>query len=523
MIDLIIVGAGPVGLFCANEAIRHGLECRIIDKKSALSDKSKALGLHIKTLDILDDCGFIEAIIKQGHKVSGALFKSAHKTIARIGFKDLSATRHFLIDLPQNQTEQIFYQGLVDKSQAVEWQSELIHIQQERDHVTVTIQQEDGTQESVNAAWLIACDGAHSTIRHLLNAEFEGASYPERWWLADVHIHWDEPSDKMIIHASKHGPMAAFPMDNQRYRLVMTAPKSHQGDPEMSDIVTEFHLRSSSNATLSNPVWLTEFSIHHRQIQHYRDARVFFCGDAAHIHSPLGGQGLNTGIQDAYNLIWKLALVHKQQARQALLDTYHQERYPIGRQVLKKTGIMTHMILIKNPWLIAIRNAFISGLTSCSGIRNAIARDLAELTISYKNSSIVKKSSAKYGFKPGHDIPINSFISLNDGIKRTFSTIFRGMKHHLLLFIGNISNIDAINQQAKLFARQFDHSITIHIVLPYHMKHTSIDFSVWIDQTHILDTTTTAILIRPDQYVAMVQSPLNWHDLRVYLAKIYRA
>lgn len=181
------------------------------------------------------------------------------------------------------------------------------------------------------------------------------------------------------------------------------------------------------------------------------------------------------------------------------------------------------MILIKNPVLIAIRNAFIRCITSFSMVRKAIAYDLAELTISYVDSSIVKKSSSKYDFKSGCFIPVCRLESLKEGVKKPLSAICQGTKHHLFLFVGNLTKAHALNLQASLFARQFDHSIIVHLVLPYHIQNLSTPFLTWVDDTHTLDATTTAILIRPDKYVAMVQSPLNWHQLRVYLAKIFRA
>ncbi|WP_020424300.1 FAD-dependent monooxygenase [Legionella tunisiensis] len=337
-LDVLVVGAGPVGLFCANELTRHGIPCRIIDKKAELSDKSKALGIHIRTLDVLEDCGFIDEILAQGLKVEGALLKAHEKLLVDVDFSLVEGDRHYLVDLPQDKTERILHAGLVTKGLQVEWQTELTGIEQAANHTIATLKRADGSSEQVNAAWIIACDGSHSTLRHLVNADFLGATYKEVWWLADLHIDWNLPKNKMAIFVSHHGPMAAFPMGEKRYRLVLVAPEGSSIDatPTIQDIEQAFKQRSAENATLSDPIWLTQFGIHHRQIQQYRYGRLFFAGDAAHIHSPMGGQGLNTGIQDIYNLIWKLTLVQKGLAQDSLLDSYHKERYPIGKGVLKK-------------------------------------------------------------------------------------------------------------------------------------------------------------------------------------------
>lgn len=315
-IDVLIVGAGPVGLFCANEVMRHGLTCRIIDKKTQLSEQSKALGIHIRTLNVLEDCGCIDEILQQGHKVEGVLFKSKGKTLVDASFASIDADRHYLIDLPQNQTEAILAHTLQAKGTPIEWETELTHVSQSPTEITATIRKPNNKIELVNANWLIACDGAHSTVRHQVQAEFKGAKYDQTWWLADLLIDWQISDKRMVVYITNQGPLACFPMGNKRYRLVLSAPPGEKPtDLTLEDIQQVFKERSSDPATLSHPIWLSQFSLHHRQIQQYRYDRMFFAGDAAHIHSPMGGQGLNTGIQDIYNLVWKLALVEKNRAK----------------------------------------------------------------------------------------------------------------------------------------------------------------------------------------------------------------
>ncbi len=165
LLDVLIVGAGPVGLFCANELTRQGLSCRIFDKKSTISDKSKALAIHIRTLDLLRDCGFIEEILIQGQKVHGVLFKSKGNELIHATYANVEADYHFVIDLPQSKTEQILYQGLVDRGLQVEWQTELTEMEQKSNHTVSTLRHVDGRIEKVQASWVIACDGSHSTLR----------------------------------------------------------------------------------------------------------------------------------------------------------------------------------------------------------------------------------------------------------------------------------------------------------------------------------------------------------------------
>ena len=520
LVDVLVVGAGPVGLFCANELTRHGLHARIIEKKTELSDKSKALGIHIRTLDVLEDCGFFDTFLQEGHQVRGALLKSKGKQLADLTFENIGGSRDYLIDLPQDKSERVFYQGLVNKQIPVEWQSELLRIEQQPDEVLATVKRSDGIEEKIRTKWIIACDGAHSTLRHLVNAEFIGSAYAQTWWLADLHIHWALPENKMIINTSEQGPLACFPMGNKRYRVVMTAPSEKTSQPTMDDIIEAFNKRSSDKAALSLPVWITAFSIHHRQIQQYRHERVFFSGDAAHVHSPMGGQGLNTGIQDVYNLVWKLALVQKGLAKDQLLNSYHEERYPIGKAVLKKTDLMTKMILIKNPYVIAARNRIITFLSSINFLRKTLARDLAELNISYAKSSIVTATGEKTGFKAGEFVPDIAFKNLATGSTKSLKTISQGTCHHLFLFVGKQnSDSRALSEIAITVANKYTQVLVVHLVL-LEPAQKSVDFaSLWIDENHVLAqhaslNHSAALLVRPDKYIGLVQSPVRLENLQ---------
>ncbi|KTC99747.1 FAD-dependent monooxygenase [Legionella feeleii] len=528
ILDVLVVGAGPVGLFCANELTRHGIRCRIIDKKAGLSDKSKALAIHIRTLDVLEDCGFIEEFLAQGLKVDGVLLKAHGRLLVDVNFSLVEGDRHYLIDLPQDKTEQILYAELMAKGLKVEWQTELTGIEPVSNHTIATLKQADGSNEQVNAAWIIACDGSHSTLRHLVNADFLGSTYKEVWWLADLLIDWNLPENKMALFVTHHGPMAAFPMGDKRYRLVLVAPEGStiNDTPTMQDIEQAFIQRCSESATLSNPLWITQFGIHHRQIQQYRHGRVFFAGDAAHIHSPMGGQGLNTGIQDIYNLIWKLALVKKGLAQDSLLDSYHKERYPIGKEVLKKTDFLTKLITIRNPFLIYSRNTLVRFITSFKFVKRYFTRDMAELSISYANSPIVKTLGIPTKFKIGEFAPNFSFTDIHSKEKKQLHQMIQGTMHHLFLFAGQTkSQFPALLETAALINQQFKEIIQVHVVLSdsneaLHLDSVLIDDNQEVHQQFAIQQ-TTALLIRPDKYIGLTQAPVNKDSLLAYMKTIY--
>ncbi|BCA94510.1 hypothetical protein TUM19329_08710 [Legionella antarctica] len=517
-IDVLIVGGGPVGLFCANELLRHGLSCRIIDKKKTISDKSKALGIHIRTLDVLDDCELIDEFLKQGQQVIGAIFKSRGKTLFHVNLKEIEASRHYLIDLPQNQTETILHQHLQNRGIQVEWETELTHVTQTETEISATVIK-SGQSEFIKARWLIACDGAHSTVRHQVDGKFKGSSYQQTWWLADLLVDWTVPEDQMAIFISSKGPLACFPMGNKRYRLVMTAPKDNTLSPSIDDIDRVFKERSSDPAILSNPFWITPFSIHHRQIQQYRYDRIFFAGDAAHIHSPMGGQGLNTGIQDIYNLVWKLALVEKGKAKPELLNSYHEERFAVGQAVLKKTHIMTRMILLTNPLVTRLRNAFIQFITSFKKIRKMVITDIAELDITYANSSIVHQSGSLKHLKVGIFLPDFQLLDQTTQKMEPVNSIIQGTQHHLIIFSGDDSKrVSEVMNLADSLAELYPHTLQTHLVLQSKLETTNKRLRTWLDEQqhvhqHFGITQPSLLLVRPDKYIGILHSPINQKEL----------
>lgn len=523
-LDVLVVGAGPVGLFCANELTRHGLRCRIIEKKNHLSEHSKALGIHIRTMDVMADGDFLDEMFAEGLKINQVCFKSKGKELVRASFEGVKAKWRFILDLPQNETEAILYKGLVEKGIFVEWEAELIDLRQEKGSVHATLKKGEHTEE-ITASWLIACDGAHSTVRHLSQLDFVGAPYKQHWWLADLKIDWHLPPDSMYAYLHADGPLACFPITGNRYRLVMTTPLNQDKTPTLEDITAAFNQRSSDKAQLSNPIWLTQFNLHHRQIQHYRRDRVFLAGDAAHIHSPIGGQGLNTGLQDIYNLVWKLALVEKGMAKETILDSYHAERYAVGASVLKKTDAMTRMILLKNPLLILLRNTLMSFMMSFPVIRNKLATNIAGLDISYARSPIVMKSGSY--FEVGYFL---TDFHLKDSHHQTrmLSQITKGTAHHLFLFEGMAySDRPSLMVIAQYIQKHFKKMIIPHLVVRNEAKEEPV-LSTWFDEHNTIHQQyrikkPTLLLIRPDKYIGFAQAPADLEKLKGYLQNVFSA
>ena len=415
--DVLITGAGPVGLAAAIELARFGLTVRIIDKAPERTDKSKALVVWSRTLELLDRSGCGPALLAAGRICTTANLMSGAKTLAHISFDGVDSRHPYALMIPQSETERVLDEHLQTLGIHVERSVELTAFTQSDSGVTCTLTK-PGATETHEAAWLLACDGAHSTIRHQLNLPFEGATLPSEWMLADVHLHGMPNPEELHIFLHEAGVLAIFPIgqpgESPRARVIANLSNAHPGqprpDPTLADTQAILDQRGPGKVTASDPVWLANFGINERKIRDFRVNRIFLAGDAAHIHPPAGGQGMNTGIQDACNLAWKLALVHRGLCKpEPLLGSYSTERSPIAERVLKSTGQLTALGTLHNEALLALRNTAVKLILGFSTPRNAMANQLAELDVAYPESPLNTKGTPPSGTPtPGNRAPIRA-------------------------------------------------------------------------------------------------------------------
>jgi 2-polyprenyl-6-methoxyphenol hydroxylase-like FAD-dependent oxidoreductase len=320
--QVLVVGAGPVGLTMAAELARYGVSVRIIEKAERRTDKSKALVLWSRTLELLDRAECADAFVAAGHKVDAANIIAGGKTIGHISFAGVRSVYPYALMLPQSETERLLEDHLAGLGVRVERQVELVTFSDNGTTVSATLQHADGRQETLETAWLIGCDGAHSMVRHRLGLSFLGETLQTDWILADIHIPDAAlPASELAIYWHEDGALAVFPISPGRYRVIADTGRSegaHPPDPTLDQVQAVVDRRGPGGLVVSNPVWMAAFRINERKVADYRSGRVFVTGDAAHVHSPAGGQGMNTGMQDAINLAWKLALVSPEMSRGTL-------------------------------------------------------------------------------------------------------------------------------------------------------------------------------------------------------------
>jgi len=406
--QVLVVGAGPVGLTMAVELARYGVGVRIVDKAAARTDKSKALVLWSRTLELIDRMGCGASLVQAGIKAREADIIAGGATIARVNFDGLETSHPYALMLPQSETERLMEQHLNSLGVKAEREVELTRFVADEDAVTAFLRRPDGSEEAVDLDWMIGCDGAHSIVRHGLGMGFEGDTMPSHFVLADLHLAGGPPPDEIKIYWHEAGPLMIFPIVPGRYRIIADAGRlkagAHPPDPRLDEVQALLDQRGPPGVTASDPVWLSGFTINERKVADYRSGRVFLAGDAAHIHSPAGGQGMNTGMQDAINLAWKLALVCRGPATpEPLLASYSAERSEVGREVLANAGRLTTIALIRGGVAQSVRNHLAQLLFGLAPVRHA----MSELSIGYPHSPLNGAERGDHaGPAPGRRAPI---------------------------------------------------------------------------------------------------------------------
>ncbi|MGW7297176.1 FAD-dependent monooxygenase [Streptomyces sp. NPDC054829] len=350
---VLVVGAGPVGLTAAAELARRGTPVRLIDRTDAPSPLTKALMVWPRTLEVFRGLGADGYLDKHGLPVHSFRYNSGTDPICDIVFGD--RTRPMVIIQPD--VEELLREAFTRAGGRIEWETELTRLSQDPDGVLATVRAPDGTETTEEYAYVVGGDGASSTVRKALGIEFKGATYPNVFILADTEIDGDLQRDAVHYYCTENGIMVLIPLYNGRFRVFTAGPPGLRGEDLTEEMLQDFvDKRGPGGLKLYDVSWKTTFAIHARHAERFRAGRVFLAGDAAHIHSPAGGQGLNTGVTDAHNLAWKLALVHRGAAAPELLDSYGSERAAVAQGVVKQAEVQTKAWMLSKRWQIQLRD-----------------------------------------------------------------------------------------------------------------------------------------------------------------------
>jgi 2-polyprenyl-6-methoxyphenol hydroxylase-like FAD-dependent oxidoreductase len=519
--EVLIIGAGPTGLMMACQLAINKIHFRIIDKNEDHTTQSRALVIQARSMEILNLMGIAEKAIQQGNitKAIGAFFNG--KKVLRVTVNNMGEglTKFpYLLMLEQSHTEKILVEFLIDHGYKVDRLTALQSFNQNNGEVVSVLKLPDGKEETVKSKYLIGADGAHSVVREQLKIPFGGKTYEESLFVLDCKAEVDIPNDEMYLTFGNVAFGGFFPLTNGRWRILGNMPKELEGKEEITfkDIENSFAKRIQMNVKLYDPQWISAYRSHHRYASTFRKDRCFLAGDAAHIHSPVGAQGMNTGLQDAYNLAWKLTMVLYGKAKETLLDTYIAERITIAKNLVHSTDRVFNLVTSANIFLKTFRMYVIPlGLKLVAPVFKKLKiiqrfafKGISEIGISYRKSSLSLNASLgkfpKQAPKPGDRLP---FIKYKDE-KNNDTNIQGKMRGKFFCFFVFSDNqpkeiIAFIKSSKNLFSFE---------VIPFNPQ-TEVLYK------HFGIKSNGYYLVRPDMYIAYRAQKFDDKHLKNYLSQ----
>ncbi|WP_028922207.1 FAD-dependent monooxygenase [Pseudonocardia acaciae] len=386
---VLVVGAGPTGLAMAVELARRGVAVRVVDAAEAPTSETRALGVQPRTLELFERLGLAGAAVADGVPVTEFRLFSEGVQFLDMSLRGLDTPHPYLLMLPQPRVERLLAARLAELGVRVQRPVELTGFTQRPDEVEVELRHGDGAVERARVSWLVGCDGAHSAVRRRLGVPFLGRPFEENFAVADARMDWSLPHDVFHSFLNRGRFVAYFPMPGGLHRITIAyrPGSAPTGEVTLDELQAAVDRCAPAGARVGDIREAGRFRIHQRKVARHSVGRVFLAGDAAHVHSVVGGQGMNTGIQDAFNLGWKLAAVANGRAGAGLLDSYASERSPVAHRLVRGTRRATRLTLLRAPVATAARRHLAPRITARPFVRRTLSRALTQLDVSYRDGT----------------------------------------------------------------------------------------------------------------------------------------
>ncbi|HEX6124757.1 MAG TPA: FAD-dependent monooxygenase [Pyrinomonadaceae bacterium] len=507
--DVIIIGAGPTGLAMACQLIRYGVDVMIVDRKETTTPYSKAIGVQARTLEIYEQIGLADRLVDLGWKAEGARLIVGGQVRGKIDFSDIGigmSPYPFVLLVEQGKHEKLLHDHIRSHGKEVKWLTELQSFSHDSSGVHAIVKTPEGESETIDAKYLVGCDGAKSPVRHALGLSFEGSTFERMFYVADVELDWELSHDAVTVVLMKNNLLAFFPMTGDRqWRIVGTFPEEFskdEGEVLYEEIEEQIKRDSEMALDITGVNWFSTYKVHTRHVSRFSEGRCFLAGDAAHIHSPAGAQGMNTGIQDGYNLAWKLAMVLRGSCGEKLLESYNEERLANAENLLKTTDRFFNLVASPEPILSYLRMhvfPYVAGAAfSFDAVRKFVFPRISQIAINYRDSSLSNRSGGgDLDVKAGDRLPY--FVADGESVYDKL----REPKFHLLTFSDGVGN-----QPDDRLSAEFSDYVDSHRI------------PIYPRVAEIFGTEESFnLLLRPDNYVAAVSKDTSLAPIENYLKR----
>ena len=510
--DVLIVGAGPTGLALACQLIRYGIDFVIIDKKETTTPHSKAIGVQARTLELYEQIGLADKLIGLGTIAEKARMFAGGKVRGEINFPELGrglSPYPFLLLVEQGKHETLLYEHIRSNGHDVKWQTSLESFSQDEASVTASVKDAQGETETIQSKFLVACDGAKSLVRHDLGLAFGGSTFERMFYVADVQLNWEYGHDALQVFLMRNSLLAFFPMTGERqYRIVGTFPEEFskdEGDVLYEEIEERIKLDAELDLDITKVNWFSTYKVHTRHVDKFSVGRCFLAGDSAHIHSPAGAQGMNTGIQDGYNLAWKLAMVLMGNSSTELLTTYNEERLPNAETLTKTTDRFFGLAAGPNPFLVFARLyvfPYIANMAfSLNAVKGFVFPRISQIAINYRGCAL-SQENGYFTIKAGDRMPWFEVegASIYD---RLHKPVF-----HLLVFFDGKTEIPPLPDDLM---QEWEGLIDSTVI------------SLYPNIAEIFGTKESFfVILRPDNYIGLISNDFSPDVVRSYLNLVTR-
>ncbi len=545
MEEVLIIGAGPVGLTLANEMVRHGVKPRVIDASPGIREISKAMILHVRTQEVLDKVGIAGSAVSQAEPLTEVVVHAYGKHIGSWNLDGIESPYPHPVIIGQNHTQHLLLDHLQSQGCTVEWNTEATAVSVDDTGTTIELTHNHNNTETVKAKYVVGCEGSNSVVRKSLGFTFEGERYAgEQFIQADCKISWGLPSGKSYLFLTATGYLMVIEFPDGMVRVFISLPDSETSagskeaakqlgavearteEPTLEEIEKNLIRLSGYECKLSNATWLARYRTSHRYTNCFSKERAFLAGDAAHVHVPIGGQGMNTGIQDAFNLGWKLAGVAKGVLRPTVLESYHTERYPVAKSLIRGTDLAYKGILHPSSIRQKASRLFGPSLIKNNSVQEFMRSTLEELAIAYPNSMLNLDLGGGTGPAPGERVVDTPLVRSTDHTTVSLNELTRSPKWTLLIFTG-IAGVDKTQVENVLeYFKPFNQVSCLTVVADQKDSHlfpsSNVLYFDFLNEAHNRYGVTkpTLYLLRPDTFVSARVPIEQWDVLHKHLQTI---